>query len=468
MSDASGHKIISVGRQTRDIFEGPDSRLVLLRKAVAAPGGSNQGGQSGVQAHLMNKTAARDVRDMNTTHAACLEAKAGSTAALGHRDETIHEILNPLTVFSWQDVLSSCTEDYWEGGDAYFEAVRGDGDDGPITGLHHLAGDRVHVVLEQEDNARDFHYQVIGEGGETLAMARFGDLADLKKRNANSGTVEARTLTGRIANSEIIHIRQPNNRSRYYGFPDYMSAVPSAELVQCMTQHEFDFYFNRGVPEFLLLAIGSAITGPSWEEITKVIKASQGLGNSHKTAAIHLPGTPADVSVEVVKLAMEDAANSGFSEKAMTLAMQIATAHGVPPILANILLPGKIGAANEGPNALHLIQVRKLGPAQRNFSQMLAQTLGHPDTKLAGPTGGAKKIEAKKFLDGGKGTDDNGLPIFSQAGNGFRTVLDGMTLGERDTMASMKEPLAGSGRNPADGKLKGTDDRKPTDPRRTR
>lgn len=466
MSDEKGHQIISVGRATRDIF-GDEGRMAYLKKAVTPEhnGASNQGGTWGVQPHLLNKGVARDIRDMNTTHAACLEAKAGSTAAMGHRDESIHETLDPLTVFSWQDVLSSAAEDYFETGECFIEAVRGDKADGPVTGLHHLASDSVHVVLEERDNARDFHYEVTGDSQETVSMARFGDLADLEKRIDGLNNEPLRTA---LVHSEIIHIRQPNNRSRYYGFPDYMSAVPSAELVQCMTQHEFDFYFNRGVPEFLLLAIGSAISEPSWKKIEEVIKASQGLGNSHKTAAIHIPGTPADVSLEVVKLAMEDAANSGFAEKSLTLAMQIATAHGVPPILANILLPGKIGAANEGPNALHLIQVRKLGPAQRNFSRMLAQTLGAKDTLIAGPTGGAKKIDAKKFLDGGKGTDDNGLPIFSQAGNGFKTVLDGMTLGERDTMASMKEPLAGSGRNPADGKLGGTDDRKPNDPRRTR
>jgi hypothetical protein len=56
------------------------------------------------------------------------------------------------------------------------------------------------------------------------------------------------------------------------------------------------------------------------------------------------------------------------------------------------------------------------------------------------------------------------MPIHAQTGNGFKTILDGMTLGAMNTIASMREPLAGSGRNPADGLLSGASDRAPTDP----
>jgi len=151
-------------------------------------------------------------------------------------------------------------------------------------------------------------------------------------------------------------------------------------------------------------------------------------------------------------------------------------------MLANILLPGKIGAANEGPNALMIFQKRKLGQAQRNFSTILARTLGAKGVTFAQEEGGSKSLTAEQFL-GKTGkpkpnpmdpksamgtTDENGMPIFTQPGNGFKTVLDGMTLGAQDTLARMKEPLATSDRNPEDGLLGGADDRKPSDRKKTR
>jgi hypothetical protein len=440
--------------------------------------------------HLIDKMMARELRDFNTTHSACLDAKSSSTVGLGHRDETIHETLDPLCQFSWQDTMDALCDDFWETGECFLEVVRGnENDPTEITGLFHLESAQVTVEVEEEDNSENYHYIVRGEtgGSQTTVMAKWGDLERLKKTfgqtptgdpdnsvNANDASARRRSaLSGFVVNSEVVHIRIGRNRSRFYGFPDYMSAVPSIELVQCMTQHEFDFYFNRGVPELLLFLIGKNVTPSTWEKVENMLKSSQGLGNSHKTGGVQIPGTPEDTKVQVEKLAMEDSGQNGFSDKSLTLAMLIATAHGVPPMLANILLPGKIGAANEGPNALMIFQKRKLGQAQRNFSTMFARTLGSKGVKFAQPEGASKSISADAFL-GKTGkpkanpmdpqsamgtTDENGMPIFAQPGNGFKTVLDGMTLGAQDTLSRMKEPLATSDRNPEDGLLGSSSDR---------
>ncbi len=488
-------KLIQVERKTRDIHGKDGTLWKMLHKAAPPEDGSdpqdrtNQGVAVGEKMHLIDKMVARELRDFNTTHSACLDAKTSSTVGLGHRDESIHETLDPLCQFSWQDTLDALADDFWETGECFLEVVKGnDKDPDEITGLFHLESAQVTVEVEEEDNSENFHYVVRGEtgGSETTIMAKWGDLARLKEtfgdgakprdtsRNANKAPRRS-ALGGRPVNSEVIHIRQGRNRSRFYGFPDYMSAVPSIELVQCMTQHEFDFYFNRGVPEFLLFLIGRNINPDTWTKVEKMIQASQGLGNSHKTGGVQIPGTPEETKVQVEKLAMEDSGNNGFSDKSLTLAMLIATAHGVPPMLANILLPGKIGAANEGPNALMIFQKRKLGQAQRNFSTMFARTLGSKGVKFAQPEGKPKSLTADAFL-GKTGkpkanpmdpmsamgtTDENGMPIFAQPGNGFKTVLDGMTLGAQDTLARMKEPLATSDRNPEDGLLGSSSDRKP-------
>lgn len=495
-------KLIQVSRQTQNLI-GSESLLwkVMAKAAKAAKAEdsedaskTNQGVAVGLRAPLIDKLAARELRDFNTTHAACLDAKVNSTTGLGHRDEEIHEILDPLCQFSWQDTLDALCDDFWETGECFLEVVRGDpSNPDMVTGLGHIESAQCKIEVEEEDNSDNYHYVVNGETalGATTVMAKWGDLERLKEafgtdpngkvdstKNANTATRRS-ALSGSVVNSEVIHIRQSRNRSRYYGYPDYMSAVPSIELVQCMTQHEFDFYFNRGVPEFMLFVIGQNVGTATWTKVEKMIQASQGVGNSHKTGAVHITGSPDDTKVQLEKLAMEDSGQNGFTDKSLTLAMLIATAHGVPPMLANILLPGKIGAANEGPNALMIFQKRKLGQAQRNFSTMLARTLGDPATKISQPDGSKKVVTADMFL--GKtnkpkanpmdpqnamgNTDENGMPIHAQPGNGFKTVLDGMTLGAQDTLSRMKEPLASSGRNPEDGLLGSAQDRKKTDPK---
>lgn len=494
-------KLISSRADTPDIHGDGSMLFTVLKKAAklaaeeAKTGETNAGVTVGKKSHLIEKLAARDLRDFNATHAICIDAKVSSTVGLGHREQDIHDTLDPLCRFSWQDSLNAMAEDYFETGECFLEVVW----DGPerteIRGLHHVESAQIHVEVEEEDAANLFHYIVEGEtgGADTLVMAKWGDLKDLMIRfgqlptEDEDGELEgidnspandailasdrstASALGGSIANSEIIHIRQPTNRSRFYGYPDYMAAVPSIELVQCMTQHEFDFYFNRGVPEFLMFLIGQNVGG-CWPKIETMLKANQGIGNSHKAQGVHIPGNPEETQVQIEKLAMEDAGNSGFSEKSGTLDMRIATAHGMPPQLANIALPGKMGAANEGPNAMLTFQMRKLGQAQKNFSRVLSCTLGGEGVSFAQPTGGSKSIAKDKWLaKGAKAMDDNEMPQFVQPGNGFNTILDGMTLTGAQTMASMKDPMAqNGGRNPEDGKLGGARDRKEGDPRATR
>ena len=482
----AGMKLIKSVRETVDIYAGEGSKLfTMLRKAANLKAESNQGNTIGELSPLIDKHAARELRDFNSTHAICIDAKVSSSVGMGHRDQDIYDVLDPLCRHGWQDVLDSLGEDFAETGEAFLEvAFNNPANPREVTGLFHVESANVRVNLEEEDSEH-WHYIVHGQAGEQeVVMARWDDLAELKARfmiddtgsAGDRGSLEANQaqatvrvgIDGEVKNSELIHIRQPTNRSRHYGYPDYMSAVPSIELVQCMTQHEFDFYFNRGVPEFILFLLGRNV-GKSWEKIESLIKANQGPGNTHKTGGVHIPGNPEETKVQLEKLAMEDAANSGFTEKSGTLDMRIATAHGMPPQLANIALPGKIGGANEGPNAMLTFQKRKLGRIQRNFSRVFACSLAQDGITFATPSGGSESLEAGQFLgEGAERFEEDGTPNYVEKGNGFCTILDGMTLGAMETLSTMREPMAGSGRNPEDGTLGGTDERSASDPRRTR
>lgn len=495
-SPASESFSFRIERPSIDIFSqtaGSGSLLSLLKAVRDESAQSNTGTPVGARAHLIDKVAARTWRDLNATHSICLDAKRASSVGMGHRDQTIYDALDPLCRFGWQDILDAAGDDFVDHGEGFIEVVWDEGRT-QILGLHQLDGADVHVVVEVENDSETIHYQVTSGTAtrETVAMAAWGDLLNLRGRYGDKGGMVRNDLIGtragaisaptggRIVNSEVIHFRMATSRDPYMGYPDWVAATPAVELFQCLLRHQFDFHFNRGVPELLLTVIGGSMNAKDWEKIEAMFKQHQGLGNSHKSMALRIPGSPSEVTVQVDKLAMEGK-QEDFSDKAGGLAMLIATAHGVPPLLANILLPGKIGAANEGPNALLLFQKRKLGQIQRTFSRTLANTLGS-GVQLATPEGASKTLTAEQFLGakfskgdkdpmtGQAGTpkDETGAPIYVEPGNGFKTVLDGMTLGAQDTMARMKEPMAGSGRNPEDGLLDGASDRKKGDPKFTR
>jgi len=59
-----------------------------------------------------------------------------------------------------------------------------------------------------------------------------------------------------------------------------------------------------------------------------------------------------------------------------TLTQNIVSSHRVPPLLANILIPGKLGASNEFINALIGFQLLVINPFQNVIEKMLAKTLG--------------------------------------------------------------------------------------------
>lgn len=435
---------------------------------------------------MIAKSRARDMRDFNVHHSACLDAKATSSSGLGHREQKIADVLDPLCQFSWQDTVNAMTEDMVEGADGFMEVVRGEPSNPElITGIYHVNAPTTYVEVEEQDNTRDFHYSTLGEvsRGSDIVMARFGDLTNLKKRfglrtgrvgrpsksqRARAASRRAHTLSGEIRNSEIIHFRKPTARSPWYGFPDWLAGTPSLELVQCMTQHEFDFYFNRGVPEFLLFLLGETLgSAGCFDEVKRVLQSGQGIGNSFKSGAFHFPVDPDHFQVQVEKLAMDAQDGDAFSKKSDTLASNIVSVHGTPPILAGLQIPGKMGGNNEGPNSLLLFQKRRLSAIQRNISATLACTIGLKGQLLNQPSGKEETLTREDFL----GTnhqqveDEHGRPMHPERGNGFVSILDGMNLGAVDTMSRMREPITGSGRDPAKGTLSGQDDRLPGDPK---
>lgn len=391
-------KVLQIVRRASQIHSsfGDGPMIDTLLKAEAEPGAMPPTGQkpsSGRKFHPFDFGAVAKFRIANSHHSTCIETKKASTVGLGFEDEEdrkqtptdpatpmqkpkrnrllskVAKILDPLCLVSFQDVINDAVEDYWDVANGYIEVVR-EKPGGKIIGIHHLRAKNVHVAVTD----KGMHYEFDGDSdtvGATKRFAPFGQskrlLTEFPPENA---TKQPQTV------SEVIHLRKSSALSRWYGFPDWLAAVASIELVQMMKQHQFDFFLNRGVAEFLLFITGGKVDAKDWEAIETAMKSHIGQGNAYKSSAINLPNP--ELKAEIIKLGLEGKSDGGmFGEIADNNALDIVSAHRVPPLLAGILIPGKLGATNELPNALMAFQALVIGPAQQAITSILAKTLGN-------------------------------------------------------------------------------------------
>lgn len=423
---SEGARVLTVSRPTRSILrkfsEDDDIPLidVLLAKAEGADkGSSKQTVRTGRKEHPFDMRAVTNFQMANVHHSACLLSKAQATVGLGFvseeskTDETDNiprnkkkkrskasKALDKLCQVSFQDVMNDVAEDYWQIGNGYIEVVRDEGDN--IVGLYHVPGYQVYVHVENK--LHDYHYRIEGDEAERK-FAVFGELEEFKARQQ---------ITDDTKVAEIIHFRRSSSLSKWYGFPDWLAAVTSIELMRALHQFTFDFFLNRGVPEIMLFFLGQKIGEDDWALIDSSMKANIGLKNSHKSMALNL--TDPDMKVQLEKLALDGKTDAkSYAEQADSLALEIVSGHRVPPLLAGIQIPGKLGATNELPNALMAFQLLVIGPAQSNWTTILDATLGESE------------------LNGGLGVTEGDFI--------FNAITDEIDMGNMDTTSRMRETV---------------------------
>ena len=399
------------------------SMLEAIQKAAGEEAVSNQGVHTGHVRRPFDFARTALLKMHNEHHSTCIEAKKAATVGLGHADKSTKKKLDKLCRVSWLHTMMQVAEDFEALGNGYLEVVReGFSGNGKITGLHYQPA--CDVAIYVENDVYDYHYEVKTSGGlrTEVKFASYGDLDSFKTRAPGLHAGKGRV-------SELIHFAQPSSYSRWYGVPFWLAAIASIELVQSLKQHQFDFHQNRGVPEFMLFVMGTKVRAKDWTAIEEALQAQIGPGNSHKSLAMNL--TDPNITVQLEKLAMEGSADGEFFAKMMeTLSVNIVSAHRVPPPIAGILIPGKMGASNEASNAIMTFQALVIGQAQENFETTLRCTLG----------------------------DDKSLAM-SEDAFVFRTIVEEMAealeaLAPADTMGRMKEQLpeaAASGRDLEDG-----------------
>ena len=351
--------------------------------------------------------AIRAMKDISPHHAACIRSKLMSIMGLGFVSEgddvknktddnstttqvaeeaitsllsgesfvesKVDKVLDPLTIEGFAHELYTTIEDFLDGGTGYLEVVRDITE--KIVGLNWIPYEDLQAATFRDLEGKSWRMYIYNPAGlmagnGTKRYSLFGK----NNRRKVWETFYTGTNIPIEAVSEVIVFKNPSNRVKGYGYPDHLSAAAIITLLALSIQYKSDFYTNRGVLAYILSIIGQVET-ESWDKIVASVEGSVGGGQNFRQMAINVPASEGS-KVEVHKLASSDKTELQFSKDSEIYAQQIVSAHRVPPIIANILIPGKLGASNEVVQALVAFQLLVIGPYQQIIQSTLARTLG--------------------------------------------------------------------------------------------
>ena len=416
--------------------EGRDASTPLLAtimkgEAADDKSASAQGIYTGRQRHPFNMALVQSLTTQNVHHSACLKAKIASMIGMGFVNDDTTKKLEDLGIDEpLHNIFTRMGMDFCTLGTGYFEVRReSEKDNAKILALHFLPAPDTWVNIEDRFYTR--HFDILARGQAAVSgytsMAKFGDAPGLMTRaKSNAAGI---SLPSDGVPSEVIQFCDPSSLSKYYGMPDWLSAVASIELIKAIKQQQFDFFNNNGVPEFFLFITGGKVGDKDWKKIEASLQATVGQGNAGKSVALNL--FQEGIEVQLERLGLQGVTDGGqFESQIMTLALDITTAHRTPAIIAGIQIPGKMGAANETVNAILAFQLLTIGPMQVTIENTFDRTLGNE--KLNGGLGlkrGDFKLRTVKDEMG-----LNALMAGQSPGGDSGSVMD--------TVSRMRQPLA--------------------------
>ena len=365
----------------------------------------------------------RTLKDISPHHASCIQSKKNSMVGLGFvsegddveqgRNDTgtstaeaedkiislltgesfveskVDKVLDPFTIDGFANELNRVTEDFLDGGTGYLEVVRNGGNF--IIGLNWIPYENVSVKIVKDSEFKSrIVYECTNQQGGLLGgvTKRICSMFGLSNRQWVYDTFYTGTQQTKEQVSEIIAFKSPSNMSRWYGYPDWLSASSFVTLLALSLQYKSDFYTNRGVLAYVLSIAGN-VDSAAWKKIESMVQGSVGGGNNFRNLAVNVSK---DSKVQLDKLASSDKTELQFAKDTEVYSQNIVSAHRVPPVLANILIPGKLGASNEAVQSLITFQLLNIGPKQNIFQQTLGRTLGGDEEN-----GGIKELQPEDF-----------------------------------------------------------------------
>lgn len=394
------HRMGAMSAPSADLYKG-SSVLGLLRTSEGMSQGSNTEPEYAAQEILpppLNMYEAKRLKDISPHHASCITTKKNCIVGLGflsnddlnnngvvdpsersaaemaslltgapYIKSNADTVLDKYTMRGFSNELMDWVEDALDTGTGYLEVSR-KGDDIVYIGM--LPTEAVHVVKQ----GREIYFRVVEKNGGYVYYSRFGmeNKEWLFTKGPYAGSDKDRDTV-----SELIMLSEPSNRCRYYGYPSWLAAAVDIDLLRKAKQYKADFYHNRGVLDFIFSVTGHNVDDDEWSKITTMISDTSGEGTNWKSLALNFASP--DAKIQIDKLASDSGTEEQFANDNEVFSQNIVSAHAVPPLLANILIPGKLGASNEYVNSLIGFQLLRIGPWQQNVQKTLSSTLGNKE-----------------------------------------------------------------------------------------
>lgn len=330
-----------------------------------------------------------------------------------------YDILDDLCEHDFDSLLMQVVGNYWGIGQGYMEVVRDDDD--PISALYWQPGTEVfrHFPGEAGNRSRDRYLFVTSPyiSQSSVYYSRW------RKLDTTDGIPEVSTTSQRKL-TELIDFVRPTTRWEGYGSPHWLAAIPYMDVDVRSLQRVSDYMFNGGTPANMVFVGGMPIAPGHTDKMKKVMGGATG-SKTGQSALFTFPNAPRDRAwVEHLKVG-DSFEGTQFLDTHSTINLSVASANQVPPMLAGITTPGKMGAANEMAQAIMTLQTNVISPVQKYLAKRLMRT-------LFSTVGGVRGLTGKKIR--------------------FRTWVESMDMAALNTVARQRENVAANpNRNPDDG-----------------
>jgi len=297
------------------------------------------------------------LQGVNSYHDLAVQTKKACTVGLGidlletdGSEEAVMDRLSEVNEYgqSFFDVAAQAGEDFFAGGAGALEVVRDRR--GRAAELYYMRSQDVH--FRPRGSRTPFYYM---EEGILTPWARF----KAGERDENS----------------ILYVPLLTNKSRLYGIPDWLGAIPDIELDYYAVRYNQRFFLNSGVPDLAIVVEGGELGEEGEKAVQEFLRSNfKGVDNAHRVLYLPIPGE--DVTVKFEKLASQlKDQDMSFEKLRMQCRDNILSSHRIHPRVAGVVQSGQLGGSGEVYGQLQMFQETTVAPYQRLWEAKLRPVL---------------------------------------------------------------------------------------------
>jgi HK97 family phage portal protein len=170
------------------------------------------------------------------------------------------------------------------------------------------------------------------------------------------------------------HLAYYSPRSRFYGEPDYLAALPALVNISKIDAFNSAFFDNSARADKAIVFEGGEPSEEQMRAFADFFGSSfRGYQNAHKTLIISSGGENSKVRIE--DLSKID--DLSFEKLRVNARDEIIAAHGVPPRLVGVMSAGQLGGGGELIGQLHAFNELTIVPKQETI-EWFFESLGYP------------------------------------------------------------------------------------------